>query len=168
MNSNHSSHISTLYRKKREYRKNMKLKYNKCHKVVVGEQVNKNDKLCILDLKASGQVIDNVAPRSFLIQTPNGMVRRNRRMVRKVPSQEPTCRPPTSWEMQVPMLVPRSAPIIMPDQTGITTSEKTRDQPVRAEGKPPRAEERNDDNQAVTIRRSGRHTKRPAQYIEQY
>lgn len=54
-------------------------------RVLEGEELSTGDRVWIPDLKAEGTLIkQHESPRSVVIQTPNGQVRRNRRMTRRV------------------------------------------------------------------------------------
>ena len=68
-------------RKEKEYRAKTKFDYDRRHRVVEGEELSPGDRVWIPDLKAEGTVItQHESPRSVVIQTSNGQVRRNRRM----------------------------------------------------------------------------------------
>jgi len=83
-----------IRRKEREYRGKMKFNYDQRHRVVEGEELSPGDRVWIPDLKAEGTVIkQHESPRSDVIQTPNGQVRRNRRMTRRVPEGRPPVSP---------------------------------------------------------------------------
>lgn len=74
-----------IRRKEREYRAKLKFSYDQRHRVVEGEELSPGDRVWIPDLKAEGTVIkQHESPRSVVIQTSNGQVRRNRRMTRRV------------------------------------------------------------------------------------
>ena len=74
-----------IRKKEREYRTKMKFDYDHRHRVVEGKELSPGDRVWIPDLKVDGTVIkQHESPRSVVIQTPNGPVRRNRRMTRKV------------------------------------------------------------------------------------
>ena len=71
-------------RKEKEYRAKIKFDDDGRHRVVEGEQLSSGDCGWIPDLKAEGTVItQHESPRSVVIQTSNGQVRRNRRMTRR-------------------------------------------------------------------------------------
>ena len=74
-----------IRRKEKEYRAKMKFDYDHRHKVVEGKELSPGDRIWIPDLKEEGTVIKpHESPRSVIIQTQNGQVRRNRRMTRRV------------------------------------------------------------------------------------
>ena len=71
--------------KEREYRAKLTFNYDQRHRVVEGEELSSGDRVWIPDLKAEGTVIkQHESPRSVVIQTSNGQVRRNRGMTRRV------------------------------------------------------------------------------------
>ena len=83
-----------IRRKEKEYRAKMKSDYDHRHKVVEGEELSPGDRVWIPDLKAEGTVIkQHESPRSLVIQTRNGQVRRNRRMTRRVFEGNPPVSP---------------------------------------------------------------------------
>ena len=74
-----------IRKKEREYRTKIKFDYDHRHRVVEGKELSPGDRVWIPDLKVDGTVIkQHESPRSVVIQTPNGPVRRNRRMTRRV------------------------------------------------------------------------------------
>ena len=74
-----------IRRKEKEYRAKMKFDYDHRHKVVEGKELSPGDRIWIPDLKEEGTVIKpHESPRSVIIQTQNGQVRRNCRMTRRV------------------------------------------------------------------------------------
>ena len=74
-----------LKKKEKEYRTKMSY-YDHRHRVVEGEELSPGDRVWIPDMKVEGTVIKpHERPRSVVIQTPNGKVRRNRRMTRRAP-----------------------------------------------------------------------------------
>ena len=83
-----------IRRKEKEYRAKMKFDYDHRHKVVEGKELSPGDRVWIPDLKAEGTVIkQHESPRSVVIQTRNGQVRRNRRMTRRVFEGNPPLSP---------------------------------------------------------------------------
>ena len=71
--------------KEKEYRATMKFDYDRRHRVVGGEELSPGDCVWIPDLKAVGTIItQHEFPRSVVIQTSNGQVRRNRGTTRRV------------------------------------------------------------------------------------
>lgn len=77
-------------KKDREYRTKMKSYYDHRHRVVEREELSLGDRVWIPDMKVEGTVIKpHDRPRSVVIQTPNGKVRRNRRMTRRAPKVSP-------------------------------------------------------------------------------
>ena len=81
-------------RKEKEYRAKMKFDYDWRHRVVEGEELSSGDRVWIPDLKAEGTAItQHESPRSVVIQTSNGQVRRNRRMTRRVLDERPPASP---------------------------------------------------------------------------
>ena len=70
-----------IRRKEREYQAKLKFNYDQRHRVVEGEELSHGDRVWIHVLRAEGTVIkQHESPRSVVIQTSNGQVRRNRRM----------------------------------------------------------------------------------------
>lgn len=83
-----------IRRKEKEYRAKMKFDYDHRHKVVEGKELSPGDRVWIPDLKAEGTVIkQHESPRSVVIQTRNGQVRRNRQMTRRVFEGNPPVSP---------------------------------------------------------------------------
>ena len=83
-----------IRRKEKEYRAKMKFDYDHRHKVVEGKELLPGDRVWIPDLKAEGTVIkQHESPRSVVIQTRNGQVRRNRRMTQRVFEGNPQVSP---------------------------------------------------------------------------
>ena len=83
-----------IRRKEKEYRAKMKFDYDHRHKVVEGKELSPSDRVWIPDLKAEGTVIkQHESPRSVVIQTRNGQVRRNRRMTQRVFEGNPQVSP---------------------------------------------------------------------------
>ncbi|PFX32429.1 hypothetical protein AWC38_SpisGene2709 [Stylophora pistillata] len=77
-------------KKEREYRTKIKSYYDHRHRVDEGEELFPGDRVCIPDMKVEGTVIKpHERPRSVVFQTPNGKVRRNRRMTRRAPKDGP-------------------------------------------------------------------------------
>ena len=61
-----------------EYRAKLKYNYDQRHRVVEGAKLSPGDRVWIPELKAEGTVIkQHESPRSVVIQTSNGQVRRN-------------------------------------------------------------------------------------------
>ena len=83
-----------IRRKEKEYRAKMKFDYDHRHKVVEGKELSPGDRVWIPDLKAEGTVIkQHESPRSVVIQTRNGQVRRNWRTTRRVFEGNPPVSP---------------------------------------------------------------------------
>ena len=80
---------TVLQRKEKDYRAKMAQNYNKRHRVVTNDNFAVGDRVYIPDCSKKG-VIEKIddKPRSILIKTDNGVMRRNRRMVRKYKSPE--------------------------------------------------------------------------------
>ena len=80
--------------KESEYRTKMKFNYDQRNRVVEGEELSTGDRVWIPDLKVEGTVIkQHESPRSVVIQTTNGQVRRKRRMTRRVLEGRPPVLP---------------------------------------------------------------------------
>nr|XP_039271207.1 uncharacterized protein K02A2.6-like [Styela clava] len=76
---------SKLCQREREYRSKMTNDYNRRHRVVQGDDLSPGDRVWIPDLRTEGRVLSrHFAPKSVLIETPKGTVRRNRRMTRRM------------------------------------------------------------------------------------
>ena len=74
-----------IRRKEREYRAKLKFNYDHRHRVVEREELSPGYRISILDLKAEGTVIkQRKSPRSVVIQTSNGQVKRNQTIARRV------------------------------------------------------------------------------------
>ena len=94
----------------------MKFAYDHRHKVVEGKELSPGDRVWIPDLKAEGTIIkQHESPRSLVIQTRNGQVRRNRRMTRRVfegnPPVSPSA-PVASQEDYEELSVPEDQPAV--------------------------------------------------------
>ena len=67
-----------IRREEREYRAKLKFNHDQRHRVAEGEELSPGDCVWIPDLKAEGTVIkQHESPRSVVIETSNGQVRRN-------------------------------------------------------------------------------------------
>ena len=82
--------LDHIRKKEKEYHAKMKLNYYHRHRVVEGDELSPGDRVWIPDLKVKGTVVrQREPPRSVVIQTPNGQVRRNQRMTRRVLEDSP-------------------------------------------------------------------------------
>ena len=77
---------ANLVRKReKEYRQQMSANYDRRHKVVEADELSPGDRAWLPDLRVEGKVIGKAhGPRSYIISTPNGLVRRNRKMTRNL------------------------------------------------------------------------------------
>jgi hypothetical protein len=74
-----------LRKKKQSYRQRMKKTYDRRHRVVQPESIVPGNVVWIPDLQKTGTVVrEHDAPRSLIIKTPDGTVRRNRQMTRRL------------------------------------------------------------------------------------
>ena len=137
----------TLVRKReREYREKLASNYDQRHRVVEADQLSPGDRVWIPDQQVEGTVVQNhAAPRSVIIQTPTGNIRRNRRMTRRLDMT-----PRNDMDEQFPV-----TPAIVPDI------------PVQV-GRLPTPNVVPPDEQANPLRRSNRIRKKPDRYIDQY
>ena len=83
--------LDHIRKKEKEYHAKMKLNYDHRHRVVEGDKLSLGDRVWIPDLKVNGTIVtQHEAPRSVVIQIPNGQVRRNQRMTQGQPSSTTT------------------------------------------------------------------------------
>ena len=81
---------ATLEKREREYRKKMALNYNKRHRVVTSDDFDVGDHVYIPNCKTKGTVERiHENPRSIVVKTNNGLMRRNQRKLKKYKSLEP-------------------------------------------------------------------------------
>ena len=72
-------------RREKDYRKQMSMDYDRRHKVTEADELSPGDRAWLPDLRVEGKVVGKAnGPRSYIISTPNGLVRRNRRMTRNL------------------------------------------------------------------------------------
>ena len=161
-----------LRKKEREYRTKMKLNYDRRHRVVDGEQLSPGDRVWIPDLKAEGTVMEeHAAPRSVAIQSPNGQVRRNRRMTRRVLGGS---LPVVSHSASHEILEPLATRVAMPDITSasrasqeelrnplVPDSQDEEEEPAKPSGSP-------QSHRQLTRLRPREALKRPKKYIDEY
>ena len=84
-----SHNTPSIRDKEEDYRRRMKENYDTRHRARELSPINPGDTVVIKDMKTEGTVVkpaDN-APRSHVIATPKGEVRRNRRHLNKLPEQ---------------------------------------------------------------------------------
>ena len=151
-----------LRKRENEYRVRMKEDYDRRHNVFTGDEICSGDKVYIPGLKKEGIVIARQEPRSLVIQTPNSIVRRNRRMVRRSLNTEPPLppqppEPPEQYKYHEEKVVP-----VAEQSRGPTRS------PV-SEMRSPVSETREPVSESVPVlRRSLRESKPTRRFIEQY
>ena len=175
-------HQNLLQKKEAEYRRNMQADYNQRHRVMEGEEIHTGDQVWIPDLREEGTVESyHGLPRSLIIRTWNGTIRRNCRMVRKalkVPQRpkkachgtplhtfggthvSPMPSVPNQWK--------RLNLTVLPQADSTTTTELAEDSPVSNLS----SEIDAPDEQATTAepcptRRSQRTVRKPRRYIEE-
>ena len=70
-------------KREKAYRADMKSNYDRRHRVKEAGDLSAGDKVWLPDLKTEGKIVGKAGgPRSYVISTPTGLVRRNRRMTR--------------------------------------------------------------------------------------
>ena len=63
----------------------MSVNYDRRHKATEADELSPGDRAWLPDLRVEGKVVGKAhGPRSYIISTPNGLVRRNRRMTRNL------------------------------------------------------------------------------------
>jgi hypothetical protein len=78
-----------LRKKEEEYRKSMSENYNRRHRAKDQEDLKVGDQVYIPDLKSDGTVTRKLKePRSYMVQTPKGKLRRNRKHIRLYPRRQ--------------------------------------------------------------------------------
>lgn len=160
-----------LRKREKEYRDKMALNYNKKHRVVEGETLSFGDKVWIPDQQTEGTVVKpHESPRSVIINTPKGTIRRNRRMTRKLPAAREEVQPNTC-------VTPRSCD--QDTRTSQYSRPHTRSQGLPSDSESTSNGEELGDMQSQIIqeetpseivnepRRSGRISKPPTRYIDE-
>ena len=73
-------------KKENEYRKQVQVNYDRRHKATKeADELSPGDRAWLLDLRVEGKVAGRApCPRLYIISTPTGLVRRNRKMTRKL------------------------------------------------------------------------------------
>ena len=78
--------IVTVREKEQNIKKRQKNNHDARHGAKVLQLLEPQDKVCIPDRKESGMIREKVEiPRSYIVETPTGSVRRNRRHLIEVP-----------------------------------------------------------------------------------
>ncbi|XP_034540201.1 uncharacterized protein LOC117832662 [Notolabrus celidotus] len=99
----------TLVRQEREKRMLDAENYNRRHRTKTLRDLTPGEHVWVTDVKSSGTVIKNHStPRSYLVDLPQGVVRRNR--LHLIPEQTPT-QDKSAPQQQVPGPVPEQAPM---------------------------------------------------------
>ena len=65
----------------------MKENFDKRHKVITLPSLEKRDEVWIPEFETSGTVIEETHPRSYRVQTPQSVLRRNRRDLVSLPNE---------------------------------------------------------------------------------
>jgi transposase InsO family protein len=107
-----SHDLKSLRDKEDTYRQNQECNFNKRHRAKDLPILNPGDQVWIRDQKRDGQIVDQTAePRSYLVKTAQGTVRRNRSALVQ---QEPTsinAQPPASTPIVPPASPPPEKPV---------------------------------------------------------
>ena len=93
-------------KKEKEYRKQMQVNYDRRHKATKeADELSPGDRAWLLDLRVEGKVVGRApGPRSYIISTATGLVRRNRKMTRNLgPGHNIAVNPVSDSEMNPPM-----------------------------------------------------------------
>ena len=86
--------MSQLQNKENKIKKRQQKHFNRRHKATNLKPLRKGDNVWLPDRKCKGIVIQNYAPRSYVVQTDEqGTYRRNRKMLLPLPSVEKTVKP---------------------------------------------------------------------------
>ena len=86
--------MSQLQNKENKIKKRQQKHFNRRHKATNLKPLRKGDNVWLPDRKCKGIVIQNYAPRSYVVQTEEqGTYRRNRKMLLPLPSVEKTVKP---------------------------------------------------------------------------
>ena len=107
--------------RKREkmYRADMKANYDARHRVTVPGELSPGAQVWLPDMKTEGTMVGkNPAPRSYIVSTPSGLIRRNRRMVRGGTTPDHT--PDNGKDFAVSLYPPQS-----PRPTSVTNQPST-------------------------------------------
>ena len=77
-------------KKEKEYRKQMQVNYDHRHKATKeADELSPGDRAWLPDLRVEGKVVGRApAPRSYIISTPTGLVRRNRTRNQEISGQK--------------------------------------------------------------------------------
>ena len=76
---------SQLCSKERKVRDRQKRKFDSRHQARVLEPLVPGETVWLSDSASEGKVVENTAPRSYVVQTPTGQFRRNRRHIVSMP-----------------------------------------------------------------------------------
>ena len=93
-------------KKEKEYRKQMQVNYDRRHKATKeADELSPGDRAWLPDLRVEGKVLGRApGPRSYIISTPTGLVRRNRKMTRNLgPGHNIPLNPVSDSETNPPM-----------------------------------------------------------------
>ena len=93
-------------KKEKEYRKQMQVNYDRRHKATKkADELSPGDRAWLPDLRVEGKVVGRApGPRSYIISTPTGLVRRNRKMTRNLgPGHNIPVNPVSDSETNLPM-----------------------------------------------------------------
>ena len=72
---------SELLQKEQSYRSKQQTNFNKRHRARQLEPLQTGDRVWIPEFQQQATVLHEVAPRSYLVQTPRGRIRRNRQQL---------------------------------------------------------------------------------------
>ena len=114
-----NSHLPLLFQKEQRYRDNQQDNFNRRHAVQQAPELKPGDSVYIKDLHRSGSIISrHPNPRSYIVDTEQGTIRRNRAHLVATPSS-PVQSAPVTNVPETPPAAPRSA---LPAESETNTS----------------------------------------------
>ena len=114
-----NSHLPLLFQKEQRYRDNQCDNFNRRHAVLQAPELRPGDSVYIKDLNRSGSIISrHPNPRSYIVDTEQGTIRRSRAHLVATPSS-PVQSAPVTNVLETPPAAPRSA---LPAESETNTS----------------------------------------------
>ena len=127
--------FSLLKAKEEEKKRNQKRVFDSRHAVQDLDPLFPGDEVWIPDYKTTGNVVEPIAPRSYHVSIPTGIVRRNRAHLRRMPSSDretatETTKPsnsanPQSSDLNNSITVTKSGHVSKPPKRWINESDST-------------------------------------------
>ena len=114
---------SSLREKEEESRGKQKVNFDKHHRARGLELLTPGDQVWIPDHKTNGTVVKLVAPRSYQVSTPTGLLRRNRRHLILSPGEPPT---ETVQNGDIPATLEETTQQLPPAPDGVTRTRSGR------------------------------------------